>query len=124
MGDHLKCPETGVEFDVIETESLVDWMANNYKHFGFKLEFITDRATSVGSCGGRWTLWSCPTLTTTEKTTTTPAIRTTTTTIAGSTTVTLASKFGEFFSPTRQSHFMLNQFISTTICVPAASFYC
>merc|ERR1711957_1022014 len=44
-------------------------------------------------------------------------------TITDSTTVTLASKFGEFFSPTRQSHFVLNQFISMTTCVPAASFY-
>ena len=42
--DHLKCPKTGAELDVIETEPLVDWMANNYKHFGFKLEFVTDRS--------------------------------------------------------------------------------
>jgi len=42
--DHFKCPETGAELDVIETEPLVDWMTNNYKHFGFKCEFVTDRS--------------------------------------------------------------------------------
>ena len=123
--NHLKCPETSAELDVIETELLVDWMANNYKHFGYKLEFVTDRSREgtqftkgFGGIGGvlRWKVEFV-------ELTITTAIRTTTTTITGSTTVTLASKFGEFFSPTRQSHFVLNQFISTTTCVPAASFY-
>jgi len=61
--DHLKCPETGAELDVIETEPLVDWMANNYKNFGCKLEFVTDRSgegtqftKGFGGIGGilRW----------------------------------------------------------------------
>merc|ERR1712008_247006 len=42
--DHMKDPDTGAEMDVIEREPLVDWMANNYKNFGCKLEFVTDRS--------------------------------------------------------------------------------
>eukprot|EP00929_Paragymnodinium_shiwhaense_P096707 TRINITY_DN583_c0_g1_i1.p1 TRINITY_DN583_c0_g1~~TRINITY_DN583_c0_g1_i1.p1 ORF type:complete len:440 (-),score=100.66 TRINITY_DN583_c0_g1_i1:286-1605(-) len=36
--------ETGVELDVSEKELFVDWIVNNYKRFGTKLEFITDRS--------------------------------------------------------------------------------
>eukprot|EP00928_Gymnodinium_smaydae_P003222 TRINITY_DN1114_c0_g1_i1.p1 TRINITY_DN1114_c0_g1~~TRINITY_DN1114_c0_g1_i1.p1 ORF type:complete len:459 (+),score=135.45 TRINITY_DN1114_c0_g1_i1:74-1378(+) len=39
-----RCAETGVELDVIETEIFSDWIVNNYKTFGTKLEFITDRS--------------------------------------------------------------------------------
>merc|ERR1711957_997038 len=104
--DHLKCHETGAELDVIETEPLVDWMANNYKHFDFKLEFVTDwsregtQFTKGFSGIGGILRWKVDFV----ELTITTAIRTTTTTIAGSTTMTLASKFGE--SPTRQSHFV------------------
>merc|ERR1711957_1017013 len=110
----------------IEIELLVDWIANNYKHSGFRLEFVTDRSREgtqftkgFGGIGGilRWEVDFV------ELTITTATRMTTTTTITSLTTVTLASKFGEFFSLTRQSHFVLNQFISTTTCVPAASFY-
>jgi len=56
-------PETNVELEVIEKESLVEWLANNYKNFGCKLEFVTDRsgegtqfAKGFGGIGGilRW----------------------------------------------------------------------
>lgn len=36
--------ETNVELDVTENESFLDWMVNNYKSFGAKLEFISDRS--------------------------------------------------------------------------------
>ncbi len=37
--------ETGVELEVQEKESLVERFANNYKSFGCKLEFVTDRSS-------------------------------------------------------------------------------
>mmetsp|Transcript_1188 Transcript_1188/g.1398 ORF Transcript_1188/g.1398 Transcript_1188/m.1398 type:complete len:320 (+) Transcript_1188:139-1098(+) len=55
--------ETGVELEVIEKESMVEWMANNYKQFGCNLEFVTDRSgegtqfvKGFGGIGGilRW----------------------------------------------------------------------
>jgi len=33
-----------VELDVHENELFVEWIVNNYKSFGTKLEFITDRS--------------------------------------------------------------------------------
>lgn len=56
-------PETNVELEVIEKESLVEWLANNYKNFGCNLEFVTDRSgegtqfsKGFGGIGGilRW----------------------------------------------------------------------
>mmetsp|Transcript_14845 Transcript_14845/g.20963 ORF Transcript_14845/g.20963 Transcript_14845/m.20963 type:complete len:459 (-) Transcript_14845:241-1617(-) len=55
--------DTGVELEVIEKESLVEWMANNYKNYGCNLEFVTDRSgegtqfvKGFGGIGGilRW----------------------------------------------------------------------
>jgi len=55
--------ETGVELEVVEKEEFVEWMANNYKQFGCKLEFVTDRSSEgtqfvkgFGGIGGilRW----------------------------------------------------------------------
>eukprot|EP00568_Trieres_chinensis_P008393 CAMPEP_0183291148 /NCGR_PEP_ID=MMETSP0160_2-20130417/663_1 /TAXON_ID=2839 ORGANISM="Odontella Sinensis, Strain Grunow 1884" /NCGR_SAMPLE_ID=MMETSP0160_2 /ASSEMBLY_ACC=CAM_ASM_000250 /LENGTH=463 /DNA_ID=CAMNT_0025451907 /DNA_START=63 /DNA_END=1454 /DNA_ORIENTATION=- len=55
--------ETGVELEVVEKESLVEWMANNYRNFGCNLEFVTDRSgegtqfvKGFGGIGGilRW----------------------------------------------------------------------
>eukprot|EP00978_Attheya_sp_CCMP212_P020867 scaffold60269_cov51-Attheya_sp.AAC.5 len=55
--------ETGVELEVVEKESMVEWMANNYKNFGCNLEFVTDRSgegtqfvKGFGGIGGilRW----------------------------------------------------------------------
>eukprot|EP00521_Asterionellopsis_glacialis_P006419 CAMPEP_0195285306 /NCGR_PEP_ID=MMETSP0707-20130614/3186_1 /TAXON_ID=33640 /ORGANISM="Asterionellopsis glacialis, Strain CCMP134" /LENGTH=458 /DNA_ID=CAMNT_0040344779 /DNA_START=96 /DNA_END=1472 /DNA_ORIENTATION=+ len=55
--------DTGVELEVIEKESMVEWMANNYKNYGCNLEFVTDRSgegtqfvKGFGGIGGilRW----------------------------------------------------------------------
>jgi len=37
--------ETGVELEVVEKESFVEWMAENYKQYGCNLEFVTDRSS-------------------------------------------------------------------------------
>ena len=56
-------PETGVELEIIETETLVEWFANNFKQYGCNLEFVTDRSgegtqfvKGFGGIGGilRW----------------------------------------------------------------------
>jgi len=39
-----KDEETNVELDVIANEPFVEWIVLNYKNFGAKLEFITDRS--------------------------------------------------------------------------------
>merc|ERR1712032_1202083 len=36
--------ESGVELDVIDNKLFVEWIVENYKTFGTKLEFITDRS--------------------------------------------------------------------------------
>jgi peptide chain release factor subunit 1 len=36
--------ESGVELDVVSNEPFVEWIVVNYKNFGAKLEFITDRS--------------------------------------------------------------------------------
>lgn len=36
--------DTGVKLDVVESDIFVEWIVNNYKTFGTKLEFITDRS--------------------------------------------------------------------------------
>jgi peptide chain release factor subunit 1 len=55
--------ETGTELETIEKETLVEWMANNYKSFGCNLEYVTDRSgegtqfvKGFGGIGGilRW----------------------------------------------------------------------
>merc|ERR1712083_968070 len=54
---------TGVELEVVEKEAFVEWLANNYRNFGCKLEFVTDRSgegmqfvKGFGGIGGvlRW----------------------------------------------------------------------
>ena len=56
-------PVTGVELEVVEKESMVEWLANNYKNFGCNLEFVTDKSgegtqfvKGFGGIGGilRW----------------------------------------------------------------------
>ena len=55
--------DTGVDLEEVSKEALVEWMANNYKQFGCKMEFITDRSgegsqfvKGFGGIGGilRW----------------------------------------------------------------------
>lgn len=40
---HFHDPETGIELEVTDKQSLVEWIANNYKNYGAALEFITNR---------------------------------------------------------------------------------
>jgi len=60
---HFRDKETGVELETIEKTPLVEWFAENYKDYGCKLEFITDRSAEgtqfvkgFGGIGGtlRW----------------------------------------------------------------------
>jgi peptide chain release factor subunit 1 len=60
---HFHDPATGVELEIIERITLVEWLANNYKSFGAVLEFVTDRSQEgsqfcrgFGGIGGllRW----------------------------------------------------------------------
>jgi len=39
-----RCPDTGVELEIEENVLFVEWIVENYKTFGTKLEFITDRS--------------------------------------------------------------------------------
>jgi peptide chain release factor subunit 1 len=56
-------PVTGVQLEVVDRITLVEWLANNYKSFGAHLEFVTDRSQEgsqfckgFGGIGGllRW----------------------------------------------------------------------
>lgn len=56
-------PETGVELEIVEKESVVEWFAENYKNYGCTLNYITDRSgegtqfvKGFGGIGGilRW----------------------------------------------------------------------
>ena len=60
---HFHDAATGVQLEIIDRQTLVEWLANNYKSFGAKLEFITDRSQEgsqfcrgFGGIGGllRW----------------------------------------------------------------------
>lgn len=60
---HFHDPVTGVQLEIVERMTLVEWLANNYKAFGANLEFITDRSQEgsqfvkgFGGIGGllRW----------------------------------------------------------------------
>lgn len=60
---HFHDPITGVELEIIDKLSLVEWLANEYKKFGANLEFVTDRSQEgsqfckgFGGIGGllRW----------------------------------------------------------------------
>lgn len=60
---HFHDPVTGVQLEIIERMTLVEWLANNYKSFGAALEFVTDRSQEgsqfcrgFGGIGGllRW----------------------------------------------------------------------
>lgn len=41
---HFRDKATGVELEIIEKVSLLEWFANNYKKFGATLEFITNKS--------------------------------------------------------------------------------
>lgn len=42
--NNFKDDKTGAELEVVESITLVEWLANNYKRFGANLEFITNRS--------------------------------------------------------------------------------
>jgi len=37
--------DSGVELDIIENEPFVEWIVSNYKTFGTKLQFVSDRSS-------------------------------------------------------------------------------
>lgn len=37
-------PQSGTEMELIESQPLLEWLANNYKSFGATLEIITDKS--------------------------------------------------------------------------------
>lgn len=41
---HFTDKVTGVEYELVESMALLEWLANNYKNFGSTLEIITDRS--------------------------------------------------------------------------------
>jgi len=41
---HFHDTETQIELEVVEKQALIEWFAENYKRFGAKLEFITNRS--------------------------------------------------------------------------------
>merc|ERR1711934_481134 len=43
--DSIYKPEPGVELELKEKKSLVEWLCENYKNFGAVLEFVTDKTT-------------------------------------------------------------------------------
>ncbi len=62
---HFRDKETGVELEVIQKDLLIEWFAENYKKFGCRMEFITDRSQEgsqfcrgFGGIGGtlRWSV--------------------------------------------------------------------
>eukprot|EP01102_Stenamoeba_stenopodia_P020909 TRINITY_DN82_c0_g1_i1.p1 TRINITY_DN82_c0_g1~~TRINITY_DN82_c0_g1_i1.p1 ORF type:complete len:433 (-),score=123.53 TRINITY_DN82_c0_g1_i1:381-1679(-) len=42
--NNFRDDKTGAELEVVESITLVEWLANNYKRFGANLEFITNRS--------------------------------------------------------------------------------
>lgn len=36
--------QSGVEMELVESQPLLEWLANNYKSFGATLEIITDKS--------------------------------------------------------------------------------
>lgn len=41
---HFIDKETGTELELVESVSLLEWLANNYKSFGATLEIVTDKS--------------------------------------------------------------------------------
>lgn len=41
---HFIDKDTGVELELVESQPLLEWLANNYKSFGAALEIVTDRS--------------------------------------------------------------------------------
>jgi len=41
---HFHDPDTQIELEIVDKQPLIEWFAENYKKFGAKLEFITNRS--------------------------------------------------------------------------------
>lgn len=61
---HFHDPDTGVELEVVECISFLEWLANHYTDFGAQLEFITNRSQEgsqfvkgFGGIGGMYFLF-------------------------------------------------------------------
>lgn len=44
LSNNQKFLQSGVEMELIESQPLLEWLANNYKMFGATLEIITDKS--------------------------------------------------------------------------------
>lgn len=44
MGNNFLYAQSGVEMELVESQPLLEWLANNYKSFGATLEIITDKS--------------------------------------------------------------------------------
>ncbi|KAL7721458.1 Eukaryotic peptide chain release factor subunit 1 [Entamoeba marina] len=42
--ENWKDPETGADFQLVESEPFVDWISRNYRNFGTHLDFVTDKS--------------------------------------------------------------------------------
>lgn len=63
---HFTDKATGVEYELVDSMPLLEWLANNYKNFGSTLEIITDRSQEgsqyvrgFGGIGGEMLQKSC-----------------------------------------------------------------
>jgi len=41
--NHFRAP-SGQDYEIVSKQPVVEWLANNYKSFGAKLEFVTNRS--------------------------------------------------------------------------------
>ena len=42
--EFMKDEKTGITWDIVQQDDFLEWLAENYKNFGAKLEFVTDRS--------------------------------------------------------------------------------
>ena len=42
---YFKDADTGKDLDVVNSEQLADWLCVNYKKYGIKIEFISDKSS-------------------------------------------------------------------------------
>jgi len=41
---HFRDPDNGTDYEVVDKQPLLEWLANDYKKFGCGLEFVTNRS--------------------------------------------------------------------------------
>lgn len=59
--ENFKDEATGQDLEIVDSMSVVEWFANNYKRFGATLEFVTNRSQEgsqfcrgFGGIGGKF----------------------------------------------------------------------